>query len=396
MIKFVTGFAGAGKSTELAKRATKETLVLTPTHKAAEVLKKKGIVAYTIHSVLKLVPTINKNFRKGQNLQSLKMMGDTDLEFITDIFIDEFSMINKEILDMLLELIPEHCEVTIFGDPYQLPPVSGKRIKPKKYSKDIHELKIQYRAEAPEVVETLMRFVEYIKTGEGDSSVNLLKGDLSTFNPLTDRALAFTNAKVSQMNEEISKHVAPTNEVIINGIETEVIAEDNESIFTFPKMMSKGHTVEDEDKCNAILDNIEKYNIDLSDYKIICVNEGLIHIDYNHYENSKRFKKDVEKYQNLVIQANNLGENVDLTLWCRNNRGGKYVKERGRAWSTYMNHKDLVWDIRSRFASTVHKAQGQEFETVYIAMDDLKLSADMYPRLMYVALSRAIKKVVIV
>jgi len=398
-IKFVTGFAGSGKSTELAARATKETLVVTPTHKAAEVLMKKGIIAYTIHSVLKLVPTINQNFRKGQKMNSLKMVGDTDLQFINDIFIDEFSMINTDILDLLLEVIPEHCEVTIFGDPYQLPPVSGKRIKPKKYSKDIHELTTQHRSEAPEVVDTFMEFVSYLKGGcKGKlPKINLPKGDLSNFDPLTERALAYTNNKVLQMNEEIRTYCDPTNEITLNGHETEIVNTPGQ-YYTFPKMMSKGKIQHDPDTSDAILESINKFNIDLSEYNQTVIEDGLVcFVDNNHYENSKRFKKDVEKFQNLVIKENNLDDKVDLTKWCKVNRAAKYVKERGRAWSNYMNHKDLVFDIRSRFASTVHKSQGQEFKTVYIDVKDLKKCPDkeMYARLCYVALSRAIKKVVI-
>jgi len=49
----------------------------------------------------------------------------------------------------------------------------------------------------------------------------------------------------------------------------------------------------------------------------------------------------------------------------------------------------------------VHKAQGQEFSRVFIAQDDIKGIIRgkyylKYARLMYVALSRAIHKVVIV
>jgi len=401
-IKFVTGFAGSGKSTELAKRATKTTLVMTPTHRAAEVLMKKGIIAYTIHSVLKLVPTINQNFRKGQKIQNLKMVGDTDLEFITDIFIDEFSMINKDIFDMLLKVIPEACEVTIFGDPYQLPPVSGKRIKPKKYSSDIFELTTQHRAEAPEVVETFMRFVKYIKTGKGKLNVDLEHGSIDDFNPLTDRALAFTNQKVAAINHEIFKQGKFTGDIIINSLDCK-LQEGIAKIChgkVYPKMLSKGKLFYDPDISEGIEENIEKFNTDLSDYKVIPVNiDGetyTIYSDKNHYENSKKFRKNVEKFQHLVVTENNLDKNVDLTKWCRVNRGAKYVKERGQAWSKYMAHKDLVFDVRFSFATTVHKAQGQEFDTVYIAMDDLKKSSDMYPRLMYVALSRAIKKVVLI
>ena len=140
-IKFIIGFAGSGKSTRLAKMATETTLVLTPTHKAAGVLSRKGVENVgTIHAALKLVPTIDQDFRRGQKLQKLKRMGGVDLADITRVFIDEFSMINTKILDMLLEILPDKAEVTIFGDPYQLPPVDGDKIYPEDYTTDIEHL----------------------------------------------------------------------------------------------------------------------------------------------------------------------------------------------------------------------------------------------------------------
>ncbi len=162
-IEFVTGFAGSGKSTELAKRATKKTLVMTPTHKAAEVLMDKDVPAYTIHSVLGLIPTINENFRKGQKIQTLQKIGGTDLKDMTDIFIDEYSMLSTDILDHLLSVLPSHCKVTIFGDAQQLPPVSGEPIDPSYYTDKITKLNTQHRADNPAVVNTFMRFQQYIE-----------------------------------------------------------------------------------------------------------------------------------------------------------------------------------------------------------------------------------------
>ena len=87
--------------------------------------------------------------------------------------------------------------------------------------------------------------------------------------------------------------------------------------------------------------------------------------------------------------------------WCRANRDEQYVRERAKAWSRYIAHQNLIFNIRRPFATTVHKAQGQEFERVFIAQDDIKRSIgngyyDTYARLMNVALSRAIHEVVIV
>jgi hypothetical protein len=416
-IKFVVGFAGSGKSTDLARRANPSTLVLTPTHKAAGVLHSKQIQAFTIHSVLKLVPTLNENFRKGQRMQVLKQIGGVKLDQIKDVFIDEFSMINVSILDLLLSVLPPHCKVTVFGDPYQLPPVDGESIDPLMYTEDITELTKQHRAEAPEVVETFMRFMNYIRDG-GEMNLTLnpaiKHGDLKGFNPATDRILAYTNAKVIELNNVVAKnrelpeYICVLEDCLVNdmlGVKRQL---EFASQSIYPSCMSKGKLMEEgklEEAAFKAERDIEKYRVDLSSYERVCVEiDGisyLIYSDTDHYANSKAMKQKVELFQHKVVQENNVPKDIKLADWCRQNPNGKYVRDRAKSWSTYLSHQNYVFNLRRPFATTIHKAQGSEFETVYIAQADIKRSIkkgyyDTYARLMYVALSRAIKKVVVV
>ncbi len=415
-IEFVEGFAGSGKSTELSKRATKTTLVMTPTHKAAEVLMAKGVPAYTIHSVLKLVPTINENFRKGQRLQTLKRVGKTKLDEITDVFIDEYSMINMDILDMLLSMLPAHCKVTVFGDPYQLPPIQGEAIDSSYYTDKITELITQHRADAPEVVETFMRFMNYIK-GSGEMNLKLnpkiKTGTLKKFNPDTDKILAYTNAKVLELNAEAGKllgkgDIVVGDDILINDMKGALSDSLETAGVAFPKTMSKGRMMEGgdfEEASTQTIADIAKFRTNLSDYARGGITiEGINYecwYDLDHYANSKKFKADVEKYQHLVVGHHGLSKDEPVAKWCKSNKGAKYVKERAQAWSKYLAHQSLVFNIRRPYAVTVHKAQGQEFKTVYIAQSDMKKAIRngyymQYARLMYVALSRAINKVIIV
>ena len=418
-IEFVTGFAGAGKSTELAKRYTPNWLVLTPTHKAKEVLQAKGIQnVFTIHSVLKLVPTLNQNMRRGQRMQRLQRIGDVDLSKIKHIAIDEFSMINIEIMDMLLDVLPATTEVTIFGDPYQLPPVDGEAVEPNFYTDNITELTTQHRAEAPEVVETFMRFMNFIKgTGEMDLTMNpaIKHGTVKGFNPATDRCLAYTNNKVLELNEQVAnylnlpKEISVGEEVSINGLLGTLVNEPTEPVLTiYPKCVSKGRLMTGaklEEAIEKVEDDIERFGTDISEYPVsyIRIDETVyaFRYDLTHYANSKALKSFVEDAQFSLIDTHNLDDDVNLKHWCAENKGAEGVKRRGQAWSKYLAHQGLVWDKRRPFATTVHKSQGQEFHTVYIAQTDIKRAICkgyylQYARLMYVALSRAIKKVVIV
>jgi hypothetical protein len=420
-IKFITGFAGSGKSTKLSSLATEQTLVLTPTHKAAEVLMAKGVKnVYTIHSTLKLVPTLNENFRKGQKMQRLNQIGKTDLSKIKDVFIDEFSMINQGILDKLLEVLPVTAKVTIFGDPFQLPPVDGEAIDPLIYTDNIEELTTQHRADNPHIVETFMRFMQYIKTGDNSISLvlnpSIKKGSLKNFNPDTDRALAFTNKKVLSINNEIAgilgktEEFMPGDECALNGIPANFVSDTDEGLTIFPTCISKGKLM-DRDKlalaAQKTKNDMDKYGTEylIDEYPICTVNiDGdnySMRYDPDHYHTSKRLKEKVTSAQFNVINSHNLDKDVDLKVWCRENRGAKGVKERGIAWQEFIAHSNLVFSLQRPYATTVHKSQGSEFSTVYLAQADIKQSIkrgyyEQYARLMYVALSRAIDNIIII
>jgi len=417
-IKFIVGHAGTGKSTRLVKEYTDGTLVLTPTHKAVGVLQKKGIkLAYTIHSVLKLVPTLNENFNplKRQRMQKLKKLGDTDLSLIKKVFIDEYSMINQEILDLLLEVLPAEAEVTIFGDASQLPPVDGEAIDPYIYTDNVEYLTTQHRAEAPEVVETFERFVSYIERPSNHADLSMHKDIVSmplkealveySYDPEQDIILAYTNAKTLQLNKIAQAYlgIKEPSDVILNSLDAEVNGDiEPEATTIYPTCISKG-------KLN--LDNVEKTEADIEKFntrinyplKSFSV-DGEVYTAYydsNHYENSKKLKAEVEKCQRQLYSDNSLPEDTSLAQWCRQNKGAKGVSARAKAWSAYLTHQNLVFDMRAPYARTVHKSQGSEYRTVFIAQEDIKIAIRNgyyvnYARLMYVALSRAIARVIII
>jgi len=404
---FITGFAGSGKSTELVKRATKKTLVLVPTHKAADVLIGKGLEnVYTIHAVLKLVPSINENFKKKMTTK-LKKVGATDLSTITDVFIDEFSMINEEILNMLMEVLPEKATVTIFGDPYQLPPITGEPIVP---WEPIIELTTQHRAKNPEGVELFMGFkdaIEYYKSSPDVSNIPIELEWKKMFDPITDRILAFTNERVQALNQVVSgnKTFQDNDELLINGLYC-VHTPDAECYdWLFPSCISKGKLLPDTKRESAVKKaqhDISKWNTNLGMYKTTVVElENKTYVGYydpEHYKTEKRLKKDVEKFQQLVIVENKLSLATNIPDWCRQHRSAAYVVERGKAWSKYLAHKNYVFNLAYPFATTVHKAQGSEFSKVFIDVTDMRraLSTEQYQRLMYVALSRAIDKIIFI
>jgi hypothetical protein len=414
-IRFIVGFAGSGKSTRLVELCKDDhTLVVVPTHEAGKVLQGKGIKnVFTIHSILRLVPTIDENFRKGQKLQKLNKIGKVDLSTITEIAIDEFSMINTKILDMLLELLPSHCEVIVFGDASQLPPVDGDSIDPYNYTSDIDKLTTQHRADNPSIVETFMRFHHYIETGTGmDLTVKLPTGTIEGFDPNTDRILAYTNDRVMELNTAVAvqlglpEAISVGESILMNGITAELVEFNEDYPTIYPTCVSKGMLMAEDKLYLAVAktrNDIDKFGTEIpyNRYSVRVEDEYYnIHINFKHYNKSKELKKAVEDAQHNVIQEHNLDKDIHLPTWCREHSGYKGVKERSWAWSTFLTHQNLVFDVRRPFATTVHKAQGKEFNKIYLDQEDIKKSIRnnyylTYARLMYVGLSRAIKEIII-
>ena len=417
-IEFIVGHAGTGKSTHLANNTNKNTIVLTPTHKAAGVLQRKGIEqVFTIHSVLKLVPHLDQNFDpRRHRIQKLKRLGGVDLSTINKIVIDEFSMIPQNILDYLLELLPSNAKVVIYGDPYQLPPVTGEAIDPLLYTDKITRLTEQHRGEALHVVETFERFVRYIETKDNRISLVLndkiprlkLEDALTEFkyNPAKDIILAYTNRTVISMNDRVKKMGYATGTMLANDIECKNVGTASH-VFIYPTCISKGELMEGaklEEAISKTESDIEKYRTRI-DYPVtnVEINGEAYQICYDddHYHTKLKLEEEVKKYQSLVMQNNELPDDVPLAKWCTMNRQAKYVRERAKAWQAYLIHVNLVWDYRHPFVRTIHKAQGSEYRTVYINQKDIKKAIrngyyEQYARLMYVALSRAVENVVIV
>jgi len=414
-IEFIMGFAGSGKSTHLANKADKSSLVLTPTHKAKNVLEAKGVEnVFTIHSVLKLVPTLNQDFKKGQKLKSLKRVGSVELDEIDTVIIDEFSMINTMILDLLLELLPDECNVIIYGDPYQLRPVDGDAVDYRDYADSFKHLTTQHRANNLNVVNSFMRFMTWLKDG---SEKNLTLDNLPTideetlaeaFNPVNERIIAYTNARVIELNSLIDQpNLEKGDKILINGLEATVYAKGADIRFDaiYPAMISKG--ILNLDKRQEIEANLTKYYgwglLQSYDELIVAVDGGFYSLKYDleHYYNNKSFENEVREIQDLVREKNNLNDNINLPKWCRANQSGVGVKRRGQAFQEYISHTNNIFDLRYPFATTVHKAQGQEFDTVYIDQKNMKRAVrnghiEDYVRLMYVALSRGINNVFII
>lgn len=127
----LSGPAGTGKTTlmkHLMPELDDEAVVVTPTNKAAKVLRSKGLDASTLYSVF--FSALEEQTPTGKRLRFVpncelppKSLGEGKLDFCDTIVIDEASMLKSWELKQLRRM----CNTLVLvGDPHQLPPVNDK------------------------------------------------------------------------------------------------------------------------------------------------------------------------------------------------------------------------------------------------------------------------------
>ena len=126
----LAGYAGTGKTTMIKKILEKYyggVVVSAPTHKAKKVvMNTTGKEGQTLHALLGLRPDVDlDNFNPNDpKFNPIAVPRITDYNFV---IIDEASMINQELYDLILEKTKgSRTKVLFMGDPAQIPPVGEK------------------------------------------------------------------------------------------------------------------------------------------------------------------------------------------------------------------------------------------------------------------------------
>lgn len=138
---FVTGRAGTGKSTllnHLAWNTSKQIAVCAPTGVAA-----LNVNGQTIHSLFRLPTGVIADHDLHQTAELKKLLNAIDT-----LVIDEVSMVNADLMDAMDRSLRQArsrrhepfggAQVIMFGDPYQLPPVPAKDPDERAYFADTY------------------------------------------------------------------------------------------------------------------------------------------------------------------------------------------------------------------------------------------------------------------
>ena len=393
LINYITGYAGTGKSTKLLELLKKvkedETIVLCPTHKSIKRLYSNTdskVEIKTIHSMLGWIPSINEQAEHINHIDvTIKL--DKEIEAYKHIIIDEGGMFSE---DMFMELVSkiesihnfetDDIIIDVFLDPYQLLPVKGKQIQLDPDTTT--NLEVQYRSESKDIVNTFTKFVKYLQGLNLDLTIKPSENVIFTNSSLegfeaSDRFLGYTNEKVGYMNTLIAKELGITSyvgqEVQLGNMLDTIIVDEFYSP-TIEELLMAYH-----------LGNLKLQNNQVSAKFLEHSLQALI----DHKDIQFIISEDYTIPVILGIgNANNILRNAKARA-VENKQMFKWVYALGRAY---------IMDYS--FASTVHKAQGSEFDRVWISKSDIQRAImndyyGNYARLMYVAISRAKKKLFI-
>lgn len=428
----ISGNAGTGKTTVI--RAILDNIervhgkgtsfqLLAPTGKAAERIKvQTGKSASTIHSFLAQNGWINDNF-------TLKRSGGKEARDFNTIIIDECSMIDLNLFATLFRAINLNSiqRLILIGDPNQLPPIGRGKV----FVDTISWLKKIYPDNIGTLTDNVRQMVNRV-TNKGCGILEL--------------AEVFIQEKQQTLDAEELKLAKETifEKILLNGngaIDKDLEVyfwEDQDALEKILFDTITNHLENIQKSWNDIMeDNPETIQV-ISPYRGEIYGTGSINLFMQKSFKSYGLRKLVDGigYSDKVIQIINrprsnmayaYGENGNIRAEIYNGEIGRviphgfdrgkrlssikrfqvifsgssrqglrynYGKELGKYNDRYIPEQKVADNLELAYAISVHKAQGSEFDYVYVVLpkrDSHLLSME----LLYTALTRAQKKVVV-
>lgn len=380
---FITGKAGTGKSVLLqyfVRHTNKQVAVVAPTGVAA-----LNIGGQTIHSFFGL----KLGIQNTDDISLVRDMGNKKREILKTIdilIIDEVSMVSADVMDMIdakLKYARESyepfggCQIILFGDLYQLPPVvtagAGFRFLEDKYRtiyffgaqeirkhpfRRIELQEIFRQIDDPEFVEILNK----IRIGDVDNKVLEDINFCCVRIPKDEQYVTLTgnNASADRINREKLNSLQTKEYTYIGEVKGDIKQSDMPTALEL-KLKVGAHVMmlKNDHTDNTSTNKKEKARWVNGTLGIVSeLSEQLIKVEINGVKHVIE-KETWEKYQYMY-------DSSTKTL----------VKEVVATFRQY--------PLRLAYAITIHKSQGQTYETVKI---DLSQGAFANGQV-YVALSR--------
>ncbi|AAQ17908.1 Dda DNA helicase [Aeromonas phage Aeh1] len=420
----ISGPAGSGKSfltkiliQKLLDLNSGAVITCAPTHQAKIVLSKmSGFTASTIHSVLKIHPDTYEDVREFKQSKSDK--AKEDLKAVRYLIVDEASMVDNDLFEILLKSVHPFCQIIAIGDKHQIQPVRHAPGEISPFFTDkrfrLAELKTVVRQQAgnPIIqVATKIRNGGWFETnwdkatGTGVLDVKTIAKMMQIYlskvktpeDLLNYRMLAYTNDVVNSFNRVIRKHVYKTTEPFVDNeylvMQEPVMREEEIGGETFTEtLLNNGETVK------IIPGSIKrqlKY-ISLPYVEPIQIEVATMLVERQETDVTDNVDSDKEVEISVVWDASSqvlLDEALSYAASQYKQMGSG--KATSRLWESFWQVKGMFVNTKSLGASTFHKSQGTTVIGVCVYTGDMNFAQfEIQTQLGYVGCTRAQKWVI--
>lgn len=400
----LTGYAGTGKSylistlVEYLKEQELKFICASPTNKATKNLKDMGISATTIAKLLGQFPQLDEELGKEVFVRKESSVEQKETQTIKDyqiVILDEYSMINRETFDELVEeILMSKTKLIFVGDEAQLPPV-GEEIPPvtiaqQKWNYPTAHLDevVRYDGEIGRVAEIIRSNEQYNRrfypfTTTQDQSIEVLSRTDWTYtainyflseefaeNPDYCRVIAFKNKTCDRANLVIRNKLFPEAKLpFVSG---------DRLIAKSPLFRWAGGKTKKGQEWDIVCHISEE---------MIVVNDAQIMPYQLPYEKNGG---SYSCYQFPVIT--DYGSKLKLVVPTEETKLAinKMLEtaKKFKNWRLYYNLIKSFDNVGYPYALTTHKAQGSGFDHVFIDISDMR-SCTFKQKIVYTALTRA-------
>lgn len=355
---------------------THDIVFTATTNQAAKVLSKSiKQPATTIHKFLGLA--MRRDYSTGE--EYLVKTKDYKVHHNVILFIDEASMINTDLMSFI-NIATEDCKVVFIGDPYQLLPIENLDkpfAKPKKgcpaFEKDC-----TYQ----------VRLEEVVRQAKGNPIQDLatqLRNSVITkdFQDIEANGVTIKRLDHDEFLEEVKQEF---NTLDHNPEASRILAWKNVRVQEFNQFVRMQHTDDPKFKVGEYV--VTNRPILNKDQQTVYATDSIIKVIHISDATLAGFSgtKYIFPYGSVFIPDDNTKFNKHM----------KQLKK-DKDWVTFYQLSDQVGDLRSVYASTVHKSQGSTYDRVFIDLHDIGQcwDADTVARLLYVGVTRARKEVIL-
>ena len=404
------GSAGTGKSFLInyivnlilePEISTENIAFVTPTGKAASVLMQRFPYENisTIHKliyhveIVKVPVAYDDDGKVIKTIEEVKYHRKSDLDNIKLIVIDEFSMVDSEILE---DIKRYNLPIIALGDPYQLPPINGQKINANECDAILTEIVRQHNDNQIIKIANDIKNGEKLKYGNFNNQVVVLsKRTLSESEYInillsSDQIICGLNRTRDKINKLIRKYKNFKTEYPEEG--DKLICKLNNYSISFDK-----YTL-----ANGIIGTCTYYkqlnnHLCKLDFKPDFVNEDIENIisDNGIFENNEYYYPLRQSIYELGL--NNYEPKKNLTKEMKKQNPKKYKEESVQELLNKLSAISILSLNRFEYAYAIscHASQGSEFNNVVVIDESFAFKESQKERL-YTAITRAKEKVIII